>query len=75
MPHPKIHVTHVSPALENCFCHFRKTKQTNNLLALLVQKCALGAFIRGAQNRITLPNNPDFAVGVDACPTPSARFR
>ena len=75
MTHPKIHVTHVSPVPEIWLRHFIKTKQTNNLVAWFVQKRALGAFIRGAQNRTTLPNNPDFAAGEDACPTPNARFR
>jgi hypothetical protein len=53
MPHSKIHVTHVSPVLAIWLRHFKKTKQTNNLVALFVKK----------------------TVGLDACPTPSARFR
>jgi hypothetical protein len=47
-------------------CHFLKIRQTNHLLALVVQKCALGAFTRRAQNRTTLPNNPDFAAARQA---------
>jgi hypothetical protein len=53
-------------APEIWLCHFLKTKQTNHLLALFVQNCALAAFTRRAQNRTTLPNNPDFAAARQA---------